>query len=171
MNRSACLALAASLLALAGCHRTRDDQPEPGAENFVPPVARAPTPVAGQRQTTPLTAYVGHYPNDAVDGVSFFDRTEVASAMVDLVPDEKLRRLEIGRDATTIPIFASGNRVAAHGCEAHNCAGHNWTLLIPTDGDRDHAAACLHDAAVASDTSRWTTRAGSEQRAGDCPQA
>ncbi|RZM19451.1 MAG: hypothetical protein EOP67_57535 [Sphingomonas sp.] len=170
MKRIACLAAAAGLVALAGCGGDRTDQPTATADNFVPPVTRAPTPVAGQAHTTPLTAYVGHYPRDAVDGVSFFDRTEVANTLVELEPDDKMRRLVVGRDATTVPIFAMGQRIAAHGCEPHNCGGRNWTVVIAADGNRDRAAICLHDDATAPDTSRWTTRAGTQQRPGDCPQ-
>jgi hypothetical protein len=168
MNRIVLVALASAFL-VAGCGR-KSEQPAPGAENFVPPVTQAPTPVAGQAQTTPLTAYVGHYPNDAVDGVSFFDRTEVANALVEVEPDAAVRRLVTGRDATTVPIFAQGQRLAAHGCEAHNCAGHNWTVLIAADGDRDKAAICVHDATAQPGTSRWSNRSGSQQRPGDCPQ-
>jgi hypothetical protein len=172
MNRIASFAaLNLALVALlCGCGGRSTDEPAEGAQNFVPPVTRAPTPIAGQQQVTPLTAYVGHYPSDAVDGVSFFDRTEVASALIDIEPDEKLRRLIVGREATTVPIFAMGQRIAAHGCEPHNCADRNWTVVIAADGNRDQAAVCLHDAATAPNTSRWTTRAGTEQRPGDCPQ-
>ncbi|RZM25763.1 MAG: hypothetical protein EOP67_44340, partial [Sphingomonas sp.] len=107
--------LAASALLLAACGQA-DRQAEPSPGNFVPPVTQAPAPISGQRQVTPLTAYVGHYPSDAVDGVSFFDRTEVSGLLIDDVPEEKLRRTIVGRAATTVPIFALGQKVAAHGC-------------------------------------------------------
>lgn len=163
------------LLALAflltGCGDGVPDADEAAPAAFVPPVTKAPEPVAGQRNVTPLTAYLGRYPRDAVDGVSFFDRTDVANALVDTVPDEKLRELVVGREAVQVPIFRLGSRVAAHGCEPHNCAGHNWTVLIAADGNVDAAAVCHHDAETMGDASRWTTRRGSERRPGGCPQA
>ena len=156
--------------ALAGCGGAPEaDEAAPAA--FVPPVTQAPEPVAGQRNTTPLTAYVGKYPRDAVDGVSFFDRTDVANVLIETVPDGALRDLIIGREAVQTPIFRLGSRIAAHGCEPHNCDGRNWTVLIAADGNFDAAAVCHHDAETMGDTSRWTTRRGGQRRPGACPQA
>ena len=156
-------------LSLAACGAS-DEAGDPSPGNFVPPVTQAPTPLPGQRQSTPLTRYVGHYPRDAVDGVGFYDRSEVANLLVDLVPEEEVRRLMTGRDATTVPIVRSGSRIAAHGCEAHNCADHNWTLAVAMNGNFDDGAVCYHEAATMGQASRWTTRAGTERRPGDCPQ-
>lgn len=167
MRRLLSLALLAFSLAACG-HPDDADEPSPG--NFVPPVTQAPSPLPGQRQSTPISNYVGHYPADAVDGVGFYDRSEVANLLVDLVPEEKLRRLMTGREATTVPIVRMGSRIAAHGCEAHNCADRNWTVEVAMDGNLDQGAVCYHDAEAMGQTSRWTTRAGSEQRPGDCPQ-
>lgn len=159
------------LLALAACGGGVPDANEAAPAAFVPPVTQAPDPVAGQRNTTPLTAYVGRYPRDAVDGVSFFDRTEVANILVDTVPDADLRATMIGREAVQTPIFRSGSRVAAHGCEPRNCADHHWTVLVAANGNADAAAVCHHDAETMRDASQWTTRRGSERRPGGCPQA
>lgn len=164
----AMLALSATL---AGCGKKEPDVSEAAPGNFVPPVTRAPTPVAGQANRTLLSAYVGHYPQDAVEGVSFFDRTEVANALIDSVADEKLRHRITGRDTVAVPIFATGGMIAAHGCEPHNCGDHDWTVLVPGDGDRSKAMVCHHDAATMGDTSRWMSRAGTQSRPGDCPQA
>ncbi|MBB4616840.1 hypothetical protein [Sphingomonas abaci] len=170
-----CLLLSFATLALtaplAGCGTREPDASEAAPGNFVPPVTRAPSPVAGQDNRTPLSAYIGHYPQDAVGGVSFFDRTEVANALVDAVADETLRHQITGRDTVSVPIFAQGGMIAAHGCEPHDCGDHDWTVLIPRDGDRTRAAVCHHDAATMGDTSRWMTRAGTQTRPGDCPQA
>lgn len=164
-------AVLSALLSLSVAACGGSDQPsEPSPGNFVPPATQAPAPIAGQRQSTPLTTYVGRYPNDAVDGVGFFDRSEVATLLADLVPDDQLRHLVTGRDATTVPIARVGSRVAAHGCEAHNCADRNWTVLVATDGNLDGGAVCYHDADTMGATSRWTTRAATERRPGDCPQ-
>lgn len=162
---------AAAVLLVAGCGSGAPDGNAAAPAAFVPPVTQAPDPVPGQRQTTPLTAYVGHYPRDAVDGVSFFDRTDVANSLIDAVADAKLRSLVTGREAVQVPIFRRGKYVAAHGCEPHNCDGNNWTVLIAADGDRDLAAICHHDAVTMGDASHWTTRGGGRRRSGACPQA
>ncbi|GGB39321.1 hypothetical protein GCM10011380_31010 [Sphingomonas metalli] len=158
---------------LGACHRTPDREEEAravAASGFVPPVTQAPDPMPGQRNATPLSAYAGRYPRDAVDGVTFYDRTEVANALIDLVPEEKIRREMTGREATQAPIFARGDRVAAHGCAPHDCDGRNWTLLVAVDGDAEKARMCLHDAATMQDRSRWTSRRETRMRPGGCPQ-
>lgn len=160
--------------ALAACGRGGGEQADTNAvaaSGFVPPVMQAPAPVAGQRNVTPLTAYVGHHPRDAVDGVSFYDRTEVANALIDAVADEKLRHEIVSRDVTQVPIFQQGEFVAAHGCSPHDCAGRNWTVLIAPDGNVEKASVCFHDTATTGDASRWTTRQETTRRPGDCPQA
>ena len=149
----------------------REPGPNESAAAFVPPPVQAPTPLAGQRNATPLTAYVGRYPSDAVDGVSFFDRTEVAATLIDLVPGERDRRLIRGREATATPIFERAGRVAAHGCEQHNCGDHNWTVLVARDADVERAAVCYHEAESMGGSSRWTTRRAEQRRPGGCPSA
>lgn len=168
------LVLAAALLPLAACGKA-DDPPavnmastrDPGG--FVPPKTEAPTPLPGQAHNNPLTAYVGKYPGDTVGGVTFFDRTEVANALIAAVGDEKLRRMITARNAVTVPIFEVGGRIAAHGCEPHNCGDHNWTFLLAPDGT--HAEACFHDAAAMGNTSRWYANSAPVVRTGNCPQA
>ena len=44
-------------------------------------------------------------------------------------------------------------------------------MVVSPDGNRDQGTVCWHDADAMGDRSRWTTRAGTEMRAGDCPQA
>lgn len=156
--------------ALAGCGRG-DDASAVASNAFVPPVTQAPDPVDGQRQTTPLTAYVGHNPRDAVDGVSFFDRTEVANALIDAVPEDKIRHMMIAANATRTPIFANGSQVGAYGCDPAKCADHNWTVFTAIDGNADNAAVCYHRTDAMGQSSRWTTRAGSARRPGACPSA
>lgn len=160
--------------AVAGCKpaddsRTKEDQVV--ASGFVPPVTQAPKPMAGQSNATPLTAYVGHEPGDAVAGVSFFDRTEVANALIDIVPEAPLRHEITGRDVTSVPVFQQADRVAVHGCAPHDCSDRNWTVFIPVDGNVEKAEACYHDAAAMADRSRWSTRTATHMRPGACPQA
>lgn len=141
---------------------------EPPAANaaaaFVPPATQRPDPVPGQAQTTPLTAYVGHYPDEPVDGVGFLDRTEVATALDGAVTDAKLRRAIIHNAGPRTPIFRAGARIATWGCEAHDCADRNWTLLVdPASGKGE---VCVHDGATGS---RWYAGGPPVVRPGDCP--
>lgn len=136
---------------------------------FVPPPMEKPTPLPGQENLQPLTAYVGHYPNDAVSGVAFFDRTEVAQALVDAVGDAKLRHRVTSRDAVTVPIFrTTDGRIAAHGCTPHDCGDQNWTFLVTANGSK--GALCWHDADTMGTASAWYTGATPKRRPGDCPQ-
>lgn len=153
-------------LLLTGCGG-KESANEATTTNFVPPAVRPPTPVAGQAQTTPLSAYVGKYPHDAVGGVDFFDRTDVANGLINAVGDEAVRALVRGRAGPQTPIFNSGTRIASWGCEAHDCGDHNWTLLIaPKDGKTE---VCYHDAAKMGDTSRWYAGQAPVSRPGGCP--
>jgi len=154
-------------MAVSGCSAGDDSQQTAAVTNFTPPATRTPTPVAGQAQTTPLTAYVGKYPHDAVDGVDFFDRTEVAGGLLAVVDDARLRSLIRGRSGPQTPIFQRGRRIASWGCEAHNCGDHNWMVAIDPAGGT--AQACYHDAGTMQDQSRWYADGAPVLRPGACP--
>lgn len=168
--RSLCLA---PLLLLAACggNAPSTSPADNAAAAFVPPPTLPPKPVPGQEHSNPLTAYVGKYPGDAVDGVGFYDRTEVARALVDAIGDETIRRHFTSRDAVSVPIFrARDGRIAAHGCEPHNCDGADWTFFVSADGMQ--GTACYHDVEAMGATSRWyAPNTPPALRPGDCPQA
>ena len=159
-----------ALTLLAGCGKPDALAPQQNsaATHFTPPQVQPPAPIAGQAHDMPLTGYVGHYPGDAVHGVSFFDRTEVANALIAAVGDAKLREMITGRDGVTVPIFIYHGKIAAHGCEAHNCEAHDWTFLMARDASS--ATLCLHDAALMGDTSQWYDNDQPVSRPGNCPQ-
>ena len=162
----------APILCLAACGGARKaEAPDnAAAAGFVPPPTQMPKPLPGQAHADALTAYVGKYPTDAVDGVGFYDRTEVARALNDAVGDERIRRRFVSRDAVTVPIFRTADgRIAAHGCMPHDCGDNDWTLVLGADGSR--AEACYHDADTMGDRSRWfAANKAPAMRAGDCPQ-
>ncbi|WP_380782424.1 hypothetical protein [Sphingomonas sp. R86520] len=167
MRIAIAIALLAVPLVAAGCGRKDDPTATPAPSGFVPPEARAPTPIPGQAQTTPITAYVGKYPHDAIAGVDFYDRTDVATGLVNAVGDAKLRETIRGRSGPMTPIFKVGTRVAAWGCEEHNCGDHNWAVLIdPKDGK---AQVCHHDAATMGQGSDWYAGAAPVRRGQSCP--
>ncbi len=155
-------------LLLAGCSGgERAADTAVAASNFTPPATQLPKPLPGQAQITPLTAYVGKYPHDAVGGVDFYDRSDVANGLVAAVGDEAVRRRIRDRSGPETPIFQSGKRIAAWGCEAHNCADHNWTVLIDPAGGKTEV--CYHDTAATGDRSRWYSGAAPTLRPGACP--
>ena len=162
---------AVAFLSLAACEKPVAVPVDNGAAAtaFVPPATQPPAPIPGQAHQVPITAYVGKYPTEVIGGVTFFDRTEVANALIGAVGDEKLRRMIVGRGSVAVPIFRRGTMVAAHGCEAHRCDDHNWTFLVAPDGGT--ARACFHDAAAMADTSRWYNNDKPVVRRGGCPSA
>ena len=155
--------LALGCLLLAACGDGASTKSD-AAAGFEPPATQRPDPLPGQAQTTPLTAYVGRYPDDPVDGVNFFDRTEVATALDGAVTDAALRRAVVRNEGPRTPIFRVGARIATWGCEAHNCSDRNWTLLVdPASGKGE---LCLHDGGAGS---RWYAGGPPVTRPGGCP--
>lgn len=169
MRRFAFLAPMA-MLALAACgspEGAADSDVAPG--NFTPPGTAKPTPLPGVAQVNPLTAYIGHYPSDAVAGVAFFDRTEVASALHEAVGDQKLVQRIMSRGAVTVPIFRHGEQgLSAHGCTPHDCADNNWTFEM--DLKSSSARVCYHDRETMGDRSQWYMGGAPVTQPGDCPQ-
>lgn len=165
-------ALMLALCGLSACHRADKEakaEQNAAAAHFVPPPTQKPDPLPGQAHTEGLDAYIGHYPNEPIDGVLFHDRTEVATALDAAVRDPKLRRTFINTDVVTVPIFRLGKDYASNGCEPHNCADHNWTLVVPAAGGT--ARACYHDATMMGATSRWYENGTPATKPGACPSA
>lgn len=161
--------LIAMALMLAGCGKgstTVDADAVAVSHGFTPPAAQRVPALPGQTQTTPLRAYIGHYPKDAVDGVSFYDRTEVALALNEAVGDAVVRRMVRADAGPQTPIFAQDQRIAAWGCEGHDCDDHNWAFLL--DPKTGKGELCYHDASAAVPT-RWYAGGAPRPRSGRCP--
>lgn len=157
------------LVLLPACRREGDGAKaaNAAAPGFVPPSPLPATPLPGQTPLTSIQAYVGHDPHDAVDGVEFFDRTDVSTALVAAVKDERVRSVFREGHGPARPIFARGERVAAWGCTGEDCTARTWTFILdPASGKGE---ACLHEAAMGG-TSHWY--AGGRKpvvRPGNCP--
>lgn len=158
------------LAACGGGTKADSSADNSAAAAFVPPPTQMAKPLPGQGHSHPVTAYVGRYPGDLVDGVGFYDRTEVAHALIDAVGDEKVRRRITAHEAVSVPIYRTKDgRIAAHGCEPHNCGDADWTFLVAPDGSRGEA--CYHDTESMGATSRWyAAGVAPKSRPGDCPQ-
>ena len=156
------VSLVALPLLLAACGSSNTAATNEAA-GFEPPAVQPPKPLPGQAQTTPLSAYVGHYPKDAVDGVGFYDRTDVATALDGAVTDAAIRRVVVRAEGPQTPIFSHEGRIASWGCEAHNCGDHHWTLLVdPASGKGE---LCVWQ----NGRSLWHTGGPPVVRPGDCP--
>lgn len=156
------------LLLLGACGSRADGDPADGA-TFVPPREVPAKPLPGLAPDTPVTAYIGHNPNEPVGGVLFFDRTDVSEALLDTVRDGNVRAQFRESRGPEKPIFARGGGVAATGCTPQDCSGRSWTFVFdPATGVGE---ACHRDAATMSDSSRWLVHGTETTRAGPCPSA
>jgi len=170
-QRAASAFAAIAIIALLpACHG--DDAAPPSATNthgFVPPTPLPAKPLPGQTPLTSLDAYVGHDPHEPIDGVEFFDRTDVSTALIATVKNERVRRHFREGSGATHPIFTHGKQVAVAGCVGQTCAGGTWTFLI--DRNTGKGQACFHDPAMGA-VSHWYD--GGDKpvaRRGNCPAA
>lgn len=153
-RRAATVLAASAVIALMpACNR---DPKEPSvaatAPGFVPPTPLPAKPLPGQTSLTSLDAYLGHDAREPIDGVEFFDRTDVATALVATVKDPRVRRHFREGSAVSHPIFARGEQVAVAGCAGQGCTGGTWTFLI--DRNTGKGQACFHDMAMGA-VSHW----------------
>ena len=167
MPRPGSKAIVAAAMMLAGCAKS-EPAGNTAASLYVPPHVRAATSAAGEPPPTPLSAYVGKYPHDAVDGVMFYDRTDVATALREAVGNDPVRdRFQEQRDGE-MPIFARGASIGATGCDG-DCRNRNWTFLF--DPTVNQGTACYHDAVSMGERSRWFVNGKAAMREGACPSA
>lgn len=161
-----------AVLAAAGC-----DIPEPDrAEREAIEANQANAATAARNEAAAndaaegaLSAYVGHHPSEAVNGVAFRADPAVRRAVEATLADPGLRRFVLDSPATDAPIVSKDGRILAWGCEPHNCGYHNWSISILPDASA--ADICLYDNDDSADgPSRWHLAAGgTEERPGNCP--
>lgn len=126
--------------------------------------APASPPAAGL-----LSAYVGKYPFDKVEGRTFLDQPSVKAAVAATVGDAGVRKFVFTSNGPNAPIVLKDGRLLAWGCEAHNCGYHNWTIAITPDGG-DAQVCFYHNDESAEGASTWYLPGGrTEKRAGNCP--
>lgn len=106
------------------------------SEPSVPAVAATPARSATAQAAPPLSAYIGKYPFDAVDGVMFVDHPQVQAAMEHSgAPAEALDFIR-NDDTMVVPIREVGGRLMSRGFEAASGGDVNWGMLISADGSR-----------------------------------
>ena len=126
--------------------------------------ATAPTAPAA---TANFAAYVGKYPFDAVNGVSWNDNPAVKAALAATIKDSALLKTITDTPGPAAPIELVDGKVTAWACEQHNCGPHQWAVLIdPATGAAD---VCYFNEATSATEARWLLAGGKEeQRAGNC---
>lgn len=134
------LLLAAALAVVAtACSAAETEAPQgaaPASEAASPVVAVTPEASTKAQAAPPLSAYVGKYPFDAVDGVMFVDHPLVRAAMERSgAPAEALDYLR-NDDTMVVPIREMDGRLLSRGFEAASGGDVNWGMLISLDGSR-----------------------------------
>ena len=108
----------------------------PASEAASPAVAVPPSRSTTAQATPPLSAYVGKYPFDAVDGVTFVDHPLVRAAMESSgAPAEALEFLR-NDNTIVVPIREVDGRLMSRGFEPASGGDVNWGVLISLDGQR-----------------------------------
>jgi len=134
------LVAAAAFAVLASACTAAENEPPatPAAESAA---SSAAAPAASVAQTAPaLSAYVGKYPFDEVNGVAFIDHPDVRRALeMSGAPAEALA-LARDRDQVVVPIFRTETALVATGYDPRTGGSINWNLAITPDGE--HAVVC-----------------------------
>lgn len=134
----AILALNAAGAACAQADEKQD--PKPQSAVVAQPKA-AVDPVARQDAAPPpLSAYIGKYPFDEVQGVTFFQHPVVRAAIVASGVDRDIQRVLVFDDTVVGPITETKGRLLVHGYDPVGAGVVNWAILLVADGSK--AAVC-----------------------------
>lgn len=143
------------------------------ASDTAKPAATAAAPATPEASTAKgggagdLSAYVGKWPFDAVNGVKWNDNPVVKAAIEKTVTDPAARKAIQMVDGPASTIELHQGKVASWSCEAHNCGDHQWNVMVdPKSGAAD---VCYHNEARTPGQSRWFLAGGKvETRVGNC---
>ena len=149
----------AALFALSACGSQPDNAVMPAPE----PSASAPEPAASP---TDLSAYVGKYPFDKVDGVAFVDNPQVRAAVERAAGGAIPASTFFTASGPATPIAMQDGRILSWACEEHNCGPHNWSMAVAPDGST--AQLCYHDDKATPPTIRIVEGKTTPQSE-DCP--
>lgn len=172
--------LAVALTGLAACAQADDPQKnvaEPAANSAeATPVAAPGNSVAPQQvapRATDLSAYVGKYPHDVVNGHRFFENPVIRAAIAAAVPDRKQADgVETG-EGVNVPIVEVNGRIIAWGGAKRAEDRYNWSVVIAPDGTKPEV--CIYDGVGYDDdfqSAQWF-EAGkpSIMKQGKCPSS
>lgn len=172
--------LAAALIGLAACAQADDQQ-----RNAAEPVANAAeakapetpgnaaAPKAAAPRATDLSAYVGKYPYDVVNGHRFFDNPVIKSAIAAAVPDRKQAEGVRTGEGVNVPIVKVNGRIIAWGGAQRAEDRYNWAVVIAPDGSKPEI--CIYDGVGYDDdfqSSQWFEPGQpSIMKQGKCPSS
>lgn len=125
------------------------------------------TPAKAAGDASGLTAYVGKYPFDPVNGISWNDHPAVKAGLAATVTDAKVLSAITTTEGPSGPIENKGGKLVSWSCQAHNCGAHQWSIQIaPATGATD---VCYFDEKASATEARWFLAGGKEEkRAGEC---
>lgn len=128
--------------------------------------ASAAAPAAPPAKAPPVEAYVGKYPFDKVDGVSFLDHPAVRAAVTRGVSDPEARAWLLGAKGSPFPqIRRENGELIVIGCQQHACDRRNWAIYFNPASNL--ARVCY--SATGAQSRRYDGKGGSRVRAGSCP--
>ena len=126
------VAAAAFAVLASACTAAEREAPAAPAEPAPPAAAAAPVAQAAP----PLSAYVGKYPFDEVDGVAFIDHPDVRRALETSGAPAEAIALARDRDTVVVPIFRTETALVASGYDPRSGGGVNWNLAITPNGEQ-----------------------------------
>lgn len=133
-------------------------------------VAVAVSPALAAKSAPPLSAYIGKYPYEKVQGVVFLKNPALVAAVKKDALPKGVAKWVLSVDTTQVPIVEQDGKLVAHACEPHNCGDHQWAILI--DKASGSADVCYHNPSETGEgKSRWYLSTGkNELRDGaECP--
>ncbi len=167
-----------ALLALTACGseaETPVDQAAPATEAQAAPAASGDVAEAPAAAAVDLSAYVGKYPFDVVNGHRFLDHPAVKAAIAAAVPDATTREaVKFEENGLGLPIVrVDGGRILAWGGAKRAEDRYNWAVVIASDGSKPEV--CIYDGVGYEDdfqAAQWFVPGeGSIMKQGKCPSA
>jgi hypothetical protein len=116
----------------------------------------------------PLDAWIGKYPFEKIEGVTFLNHPITVAAVRKAVPDERLRKTVLV--AGTCPydaVIRQGTEFTTFGCRFHACGDFAWAIYV--DPQRQSARVCYHESAMGNESRWYGTTGTTKMVAGDCP--
>lgn len=139
------LAVAAAFAVLASACTAAETE-APASASTAAESASAPAAATVVQAAPPLSAYVGKYPFDEVDGVAFIDHPAVRRALEASGAPADALSLARERDSVVVPIFRTETALVAAGYDQRSGGSVNWNLAITPDGER--AVVCYQSEPV-----------------------
>ena len=107
---------------------------------------------AERRHVVTIAAYAGKYPFDVVGGFKFLIDPRIREAVSGASYNVDVKKWALS-EGTSSPIQRFDDLIVSASCEPHNCADHNWAIVLRLP--RGPASICYHDADLMDKSSRW----------------